>query len=206
MAPAIIRATATGMGNVLEFLHSSARISQYHEGKRSPWYAPEYLLTVCISKEIRCTNNPPFIDLEESVEAVMQDAGGWGSGTIPLDMRPNGKYDIVLSRRQNGPFAVVEVKWAHTFTKSVKADIDRICRTLNRNNGIAYGILALLVSGQSTKSKDLLESRISNFKHRIPTHINSCYRNKKISHHVNRIPPREDGREYAAVTFKISNG
>ena len=196
----IVNAVNSGIMRAIRDHYSFARTSCYYGEQRSPWNAPEYMFTVYICQEIRRIKNPPYVNVEDPVEAAIQDAGGWGRGRIPEDMRPTGKFDIVLSdgTRTHTPFAIIEVKLASA-PNEVWDDATRICRALSRRNRIRCGMLALVVPGQSEGSVGLLKSRIESFREAVPTYAHKW----KVNCSVRKTEEDQNGRRYAAMVFKI---
>ena len=188
-----------GLARAVNDHYAFCRRSSYYEGRRWAWLAPEYLFTVYICQEIRCIENPPQVDIEDCVEAAMFDAGGWGQGKIPDDVRRNGKIDIVLSYDDHTPFAIVEVKVVSA-PSEVQGDVQRIYRILNRNNRIRHGMLALIISGQSENQYGLLADRITTFEECIPDYVPEY----DVTPTVRCLEAAEDGRKYAAMVFTIS--
>lgn len=181
------------------------RNSKHYGGKRSAWNAPEYMFTIYIAQEIRKLANPPYVDIEDSVEGSIRDAGGPGSGNIASDARFGGKFDITLSRRNHIPHSILEVKRITSVGDKTKSDITRICRTLNRNNLIRCGFLALFVPGQSEEKTGLMDARVSDIKRSVRNEFKSYNRDRKIYCCIKRLPPDECGREYASLVFKATN-
>ena len=196
----IVNAATRGIMRTIRDHYSFSRISCYYGEQGSPWTAPEYMFTVYICQAIRRVRNPPYVNVEDPVEAAIQDAGGWGRGRIAEDMRPTGKFDIVLSDKSHSPFAIIEVKMASA-PSDVYDDTTRICRALNRRNSIRYGMLALVVPGQSMNSLGLLNDRIENFRKIVPPYAGDW----KVNCSVRKTEKDENGRRYAAMVFKISS-
>ena len=195
----IVSPVMDGLARAVNDHYAFSRRSDYYEGQRSAWMAPEYLFTVYVYQEIRCIENAPQVDIEDCVEAAMIDAGGWGKGRIGDNVRRNGKIDIVLSYDDHTPFAIVEVKVVYA-PNAVWEDARRIYGILSRNNGIQHGMLALIIPGQSENQSGLLASRIALFKECIPDYIPEY----DVTPTVRCLEVAEDGREYAAMVFTIS--
>ena len=177
-----------------------------YSGGDSSWSAPEYFYSTCIAQKIASLRNPPLVTLEYGVAEAIEAAGGLAEG-VGADRR----FDIVLWDGES-PVAVIEVKRAHAVIQQILADVERICDALNNNNGdntFGYGIIALLVSGQAIGANGQntfghLENRISNIRDAILEHVNHYGENLRATCHFRRILPDDEGREFAAVVFRIS--
>ena len=195
----IVSPVIDGLERAVNDHYDFSRRSDYYEGQRSAWMAPEYLFTVCICQEIRRIENPPQVDIEDCVEAAIFDAGGWGQGRIGDNVRRDGKIDIVLSCDDHTPLAIVEVKVVYA-PNEVWKDARRIYGILSRNNGIQHGMLALIISGQSESQSGLLADRVASFKKCIPDYVPEY----DVTPTVRCLDIAEDDREYAAMVFTIS--
>ena len=198
-----VDAAANGIMEAISDHYRSSRNSCWYgvpREQRSPWHAPEYMFTVSIYREITKLENPPYVDMEDSVEAAIWDAGGWGGGRIPAAARREGGFDIVLSNKAHQPFAIIEAKRA-AGPANVRSDAERICAVLNRPTPIIkWGMLALVVPGQDAEGNvGLLEHRIELFENTVPTYVGDW----NVSRGVRETEEDGNGRRYAAMVFKI---
>ena len=199
----IVDAATNGIMEAIGDHYRSSRNSHWYgepREQRSPWHAPEYMFTVSIYREIIKLENPPYVDMEDPVEATIWDAGGWGGGRIPAAARREGWFDIVLSDEAHQPFAIIEVKMA-AGPADVRSDAERICAVLNRPTPtIKWGMLALVIPGQDAEGNvGYLEGRIELFGNTVPTYVGDW----NVSRSVRETEEVEIGRRYAAMVFKI---
>lgn len=205
MTNRIVKATLEGMKNAFNDHYQYSRLSDNGE-QRPAHRSPEYMFTTYIAQEIMQLRNAPYVDIESPVERSIEDAGGWGPGTVPEDARREGVFDIALSDGI-GPFAVIEVKISHVMAARVERDVIRICRVLNRGNNISCGLLALLVSGQSRNANREItygrrQRRVSTLKERAQELVEDYGRNLRVTCRESVLIVDEQ-KEYAAVVFKI---
>ncbi len=104
------------------------------------WWAPEYLLTVNIAKQIWKIEGPKYLTLEDNVKKTLQNGNARIKGKLTDHMRPNGRSDIVLWWANLTPRAFIEVKHRVGNFEKISADIDRIIGILKKDSTIQFGI------------------------------------------------------------------
>lgn len=174
--------------------------------KESLWTVPEYMFTASISRQITTLRNPRYrVDVEDPIEGVIREAGGWGSDRIPADVlrkgrSRKGRFDIVLSEsKSRTPFGIIEVKKA-IGPRGVKSDAERICAVLNRvTPTIKWGVLAIVIPGQNDAGKGgYLERRMNSFEHTVRDYVGNW--NVISSDETVKLG---NGRRYGAMVFGI---
>ena len=196
--------------------YSFSRNSQHWWcGQRSAFYAPEYMFTASIYREITKLKNPQYrVDVEDPVEGAICDTGGWGSGRIPAAVlregksRKDQKFDIVLSDdRTDTPFAIIEVMICSA-PSEVRDDAERIRKVLDRPTPtIRWGMLALVLTGQNENGdvgllhpdesrRVMREGRIAHMKNTVRDYV------RVVNCSVEVIDVGND-HEYAAMVFRI---
>ena len=174
-------------------------------GGASSWSAPEYFYTTCIARRIAKIRNAPFVTLESRIADTMKAAGCKSDGNWGKQ-----RFDIVLWRDEV-PIAAIEVKHVHDFNQKDRADVVRLCSVLKedeKNNSFRYGILAHLVSGQTLVNGQiafgLLAGRIRDSKQQVRQLVEKHGESLRVTNHVRRILPSDNGREFAAMVHRIS--
>ena len=124
--------------------------------------APEYMLTMYIAKEIWAIPGSKYLTLESNVRENMSEAGGFGKGRLPENVRPDGRSDITLWWPDATPRAIIEVKKQISTVTQIKDDIGRIKYTLrNRGNTFRCGLIAFYTSlGDRGEDRKQVKSRI----------------------------------------------
>ena len=110
------------------------------------WNAPEYFITVKIAEKISNINKRQLITLEDNLEYLLNIAGAYKKTSISLDIRLNGRSDIVLWWEDETPRAITEVKNSVFGITKIAKDIRRIKSVLNQEkkySKIQFGIIAL---------------------------------------------------------------
>ncbi|MCZ0942296.1 MAG: hypothetical protein OXJ53_04495, partial [Gammaproteobacteria bacterium] len=126
-------------------------------------WAPEYLATTYIAREISTIRRPHYLTLEKNVREAIKQAGGSGPGRPPKDLRTTGRFDIVLWYVKPSPRAVIEVKRQPDGFATLRGDVARICSTLSRETDIGYGLMAYYISfdtGAQKHSVDRLTGKV----------------------------------------------
>ena len=206
----IVHAAKKGIVRAIRDHYSFSRNSQHWWcGQRSEFYAPEFMFTASICREITKLKSPQYrVDVEDPVEGAVCDAGGWGPGGISLDARRDGWFDIVLSDdRTDTPFAIIEVKISSA-PNEVRDDAERIRIVLDRPTPtIRWGMLALVLTGQNQNGdvgllhpdesrRAMREGRIAHMKNTVRDYV------RVVNCSVEVIDVGND-REYAAMVFRI---
>ena len=126
----------------------------YWTGGYSLWQAPEYMLTTYIARHISAIDVSPFyLTLENNVEDGINEAGGLGRGKLREDLRPGGRFDILIWWGNGTPRAILEVKNRVIGFSNIQDDVSRICATLSRSNTIRCGFIAYYSSHSKPNSK-----------------------------------------------------
>lgn len=169
------------------------------------WKAPEYLVTTYIARHISTINYRTFyLTLENNVTSGIKDAGGWGKGRLRKDLRPDGKFDMLLWWANDKPRAVIEVKNQVTGFSHIKADISRICATLSRHNTIRCGFIAYYTSfskGKRKSARDRVITRVDG----VASKVNELAKQEKKK--FKRYPGKvvgDDNDAWSAEVLKIS--
>lgn len=121
------------------------------------WEAPEYLAGTYVAREIAFQagkNHRYFLTLEHGTKSAMEEAGGVGRGRLHNAIRYGGRFDLMLWWASDTPRAPIEVKNQVTHFANICADIDRIARVLDRNNGRSTFQFGMSVFYTSIESSD----------------------------------------------------
>ena len=134
------------VGRVLDGTRKAQR--DYQVWADGAWLsdAPEYLMTTCIAQKVAAIPRAAWsITLETNVRQAMRDAGT--RGRLRRDLRPQGRFDILLWWGNGEPRAVIEVKHRVWGFGAVRDDLSRLCGAVRnrRNNTFQCGILAFAV-------------------------------------------------------------
>ena len=126
-------------------------------------WAPEYLTTTYIAREISTIRRPHYLTLENNVRKAIKQAGGNRPGRPPKDLRTTGRFDIVLWWVKPSPRAVIEVKRQPDGFSTLRDDVARICSTLKTETDIRYGLMTYYISfgtGPQKCAIDRLRDRV----------------------------------------------
>ena len=130
------------------------------------WRAPEYLITVYVSKQLASVKVNKYITLENSTKEAIEYAGVRGTGNLHSDIRSNGRVDILLWWAKGDPRAVIEIKNdVYTYIK-IKKDVNRICRMLKRKSkksSLEFGVISFYMSRyyKSKNPKEMMDKQIN---------------------------------------------
>ena len=92
--------------------------------------APEYFVTTHVAQALHSKLEKKTILLEYSVNEALKESGSTKPGKSKKELRRNGRFDILLTRRNYDPWCALEVKspvW--TSTKCIQ-DMKRLRETL----------------------------------------------------------------------------
>ena len=114
-------------------------------------YAPEYLLTTYIAKEISNIKNKPFyLTLEQHVGEALEEAGA-SKNTVKNFGKQ--KFDIMVWWASDAPRGIVEVKKQVTSFSGgatgyggIKKDVERIIKSLKATSDLQFGLIAYYTS------------------------------------------------------------
>lgn len=126
--------------------------------------APEYFLTTYIAREISSyTQHGYSVTLEDSVRAAIADAGGMSQGRPRNDLRPDGRFDILLWWANGTPRTVIEVKRQVSQFRRIRSDVARICSVLDRAGTIRNGLVVYCsaIEGEPDELKGSLSDRLA---------------------------------------------
>lgn len=119
-------------------------------------------MTTCIAQTIAAIPQASWsITLETNVSQAMRDAGT--RGRLRRDLRPHGRFDMLLWWGNGEPRAVIEVKHRVWGFGAVRDDLSRLCSAVRNRRNITFqcGILAFAVlrgDGRKT-ARDWAEDR-----------------------------------------------
>ncbi|MDE0056992.1 MAG: hypothetical protein OXI22_21940 [Defluviicoccus sp.] len=125
--------------------------------------APEYFLTTYIAREIASYGQQGYsVTLEDGVRGALDEAGGMGRGRPRDDLRPDGKFDILLWWANGTPRTVIEVKRQASRFRTIQRDVARICSVLDQAETIRNGLVAYCstIDGEPDELKGLLSDRL----------------------------------------------
>ncbi|CAB3628307.1 hypothetical protein [Achromobacter dolens] len=108
--------------------------------------APEYFLTTSIAVQVGRLG--VLIDLEKSVKETLINSGAISTGVVPKDIRGNGRFDMVVHKKNEKPRFLVEVKHPVGSFHRIERDVKRLSAVLARGgerNCLQSGFLALFV-------------------------------------------------------------
>ena len=181
--------------------------SSFSNGE-APWSAPEHFYTNRIAQEILNLHprSAPYVTLEQNIGQAIQN---WGEHGLNRQQR----YDIALWDGES-LISVIEVKRSFQYgqgRRGEEKDVVRICNTLiamaalDEKNCFCDGLLALLVSGQNNVQRNpfgYLEERIEAIWNGVQGSVGH-FEGLRVTRHIERIPPDQAGREYAAAVFRV---
>ena len=128
------------------------------------WNAPEYMLNIYIAQKITGIDGVPYLTLESGMKSAMDDAGATGKSKLDGKIRPEGRCDILLWWADETPRAVIEVKNQISSVDAIKADLERISGTLQRNkenSSFECGVMAYYTSCRNSGGRSA-EKRLVN--------------------------------------------
>jgi len=127
------------------------------------WNAPEYLLTVNISKKLwKIKKDVKFITLEDNVKNTLKNANAAIKGKLKSTVRGDGRSDIVFWWGKGTPRGIIEVKNAIYRKKHIQEDLDRIYGILEKESDIEFGVITFYIDRhfKNGNAKIKLEKRI----------------------------------------------
>lgn len=142
-------------------------------------YAPEYLMTVDIANSIRGLEKWTLWTTPEwNVRKTLSEAKGMKQGSPERALRLNGRYDIVVWRKNHTPRFVVEVKHCVSGYSKLKDDVNRIC-TVFKNPKVTMqcGFIEFWSGSYKGREKDArirLNRRIAKIFDLASAHANAC--------------------------------
>lgn len=158
--------------NVLNGITKAQKDYQRWSGGDRLDEAPEYLMTTYIAKELATYKECSYyITLEYNTKKAIADAGGMKPGRPRKDLRPNGKFDILLWWGDGTPRTIIEVKkYKNQYKQRMEEDVSRICAVLEQCNTIRHGIMAYYTAHNEENSRselqDFLLERMHDFESR----------------------------------------
>ena len=170
------------------------------------WEAPEYLLTTCVATEISSYRQVSYsVTLENSVRAAIDDAGGMGQGRPRNDLRPDGKFDILLWWANDTPRTVIEVKRHVRRFRDIRSDVARICSVLDQADTIRNGLVAYYssIAGEPEKLKRIMSDRMAAIESETRNYVER--RGKNLDHYCRKTTVVQDSAWTAGV-LNISEG
>lgn len=130
------------------------------------WDAPEYLITTCIAKRLARSN---YVTLESNVTRMLREAGAVHCGAPSKKLRKNGRFDIVLWRKNGAPRAAIEVKNRVWRFRQIEGDIERLIELVAKkqitSSTFQFGAVAFYTcatENNRTKAGDQLKNLDTN--------------------------------------------
>lgn len=168
--------------------------------------APEYMVTTYIARQISTINRTFYLTLENNVGGGIKDARRRpGKVTLREDLRPDGKFDILLWWAYDKPSAIIEVKKKVFYFSNIKDDVDRICGTLKiPNTSIRCGFIAYYMSlpdGKRELARNRVQTRVDRVKEKVKAAV--IKENLKLKQYPVKVV-EDDGYAWVAVVLKIS--
>ena len=170
------------------------------------WEAPEYFMTTCIAREISSHRQFGYsVTLENNVRAAIDDAGGMGRGRPRNDLRPDGKFDILLWWANDTPRTVIEVKKHIRQFRRIRSDVARICGVLNQADTIRNGLVAYYSSlaGEPRQLRRLMSDRLATIEDEARKYVE---RREMILDHCHRRTTVVQDSAWTAGVLNISQG
>ncbi len=170
-------------------------------------YAPEYLLTCEIARKVAETEQC-YIALEASVSQTMKKAGAIRPGPLPKEMRPRGRFDIVVYQKNEAPSYIIEVKSPVYTYDQIAKDIQRLACVLERNamtgGSIKNCIVACYLWSDNPQRRfedasERLEALAERLHKRCSENITNC----SVAYEIGDTNLEDDGAWLAAV-YSIS--
>jgi len=151
--------------NILLGIKKAERDYRVWSGDDWLWRAPEYLLTVYVSKQLSKLDYNKYITLENSTKETISDAGATGKGKLHSAIRVNGRVDILLWWANGLPRAVIEIKNGVYGYKKIEKDVSRICQMLNRkskDSSLQFGVISFYMARHYEKEnpEDMMKKQI----------------------------------------------
>ena len=154
--------------NTLKGIDKAQRDYERWSGGYWLYQAPEYLMTTYVAKELAThTEHSYYITLEHNTADAVSDAGGMRPGRPRNDLRPSGKFDILLWWGNGTPRAIIEVKKHISQYKHISADNSRMCTVLEQHTTIRHGIMAYYTAHNGEESQRGLRKFLLNRLHTI---------------------------------------
>ncbi|MBL0569190.1 hypothetical protein JD505_07860 [Aeromonas hydrophila] len=156
--PTVVSACIEGIANAQ---------NQYVSMSGGDWvyWAPEYFITSSIAQSLHNASGKKYITIENGAYDALYYAGAIGQGRLHRDIRPSGRFDLLLWWAKGHPRAVIEVK-NRVFNRSqYESDLKRIVAVISRkkdNSTMEFGAFAFYsATGDSPKksSRNILEQR-----------------------------------------------
>lgn len=169
------------------------------------------MMTISVANELSSLS-PLILGLESNVRETIDEAGGIGKGAVPKKIRQEGRFDIVIRYADDSPRGIVEIKnRVCGYSKTCSSDIERIMRTLNRNNNnstLDFGAFAFFVaydkSPRGRKSAiERVQQTIDNFREKIRSHDKKNGFNIKFAYRA--YDEGESAWAACCCTFKPAN-
>lgn len=141
--------------------------NQYVSMSGGDWvyWAPEYFITSSIAQSLHNASGKKYITIENGAYDALYYAGAVGQGRLHRDIRPSGRFDLLLWWAKGHPRAVIEVK-NRVFNKSqYESDLKRIAAVISRkkdSSTMEFGVFAFYSATKNSSSKcshDILEQR-----------------------------------------------
>lgn len=166
--------------------------NQYVSMSGGDWvyWAPEYFITSSIAQSLHNTSGRKYITIENGAYDALYCAGAVGQGRLHRDIRPSGRFDLLLWWAKRHPRAVIEVKNRVYNRSQYESDLKRIVAVINRkkdNSTMEFGIFAFYsATGNSSKksSRDILEKRKENIENNAKKIIGKQF---KVALHASEI-------------------
>ena len=123
-------------------------------GHPSPGVSPELFLQAGAARSLLKFKSTWTV-LEAPVCETLKDAGAKATGPQKKSMRANGRYDIVLYRKNNSPRAAIEVKSPVNVNakQRYEKDMDRLINTMTRNRDATFQFTSFLFLTVKRKNK-----------------------------------------------------
>lgn len=125
------------------------------------WQAPEYLITINITREFSKNGFKNFVVLEKSAIDAFRESRTKNTGRIASDWRPYGRVDIMLYNCEK-PIVPIEVKRFVSTYSSIGSDMKRITKFVTRSHGessIKFGAIAFYI-GSDDKNPERAQNRV----------------------------------------------
>ena len=175
---------------------------------KSPFAVPEYLMTTYIAKEIFDRGkHSHYITLEHNTARAVKDAGGQRRGRPRHDLRPKGRFDILLWYANGYPRAIIEVKRQVNSFNCIEDDVNPICSVLDQKKSIRHGIISYIVVRKIKGSKEFgckndIESKMKEIRSETWTHVKKK-RGMKLTYYFDQIRV-VDGWSWVAGVILVS--
>ena len=130
-------------------------------------WAPEYLITSYVAKEIASINGPGYITLEGEIRETLTASGALSKGRLSKYTRPDGKCDILLWWGGGTPRGMIEIKNDVSSYSRIRNDIIRLRDVILKNanqSSLQFGALGFFTeekNGKRFSGKDRILRRFS---------------------------------------------